>query len=389
MDTYTKKMETLAKSVDADNDDNYTEKLIEAVTYFRRFDEVMDDFIYEHEYIGDKSNVEEKTAFIREKFKAENIKPPRGIREWFSEHKTIERGSAFQLAFAFGLGVDETSELFKKICIGRCFDCHTVSEAAYYFCMNNGLSYADAEEVITKIPKDVKGKITSGEVLYTGNIIKALHQLKSKDELVDYLTRNVAEFGYNNAAATKYIQKLWREIAGDNGFAYRDGTLKPNSSVWNIYLHILGLDELKESDIAKLNIDRSLKPILKDNKLLHPLAAASFPDREGINRILNGEHLSYDRVRKLLILLLFYRFWERQYFEKNGGFVEAEDNKKRCIADINGYLLEVGYPELYCGNPYDWIFIWAIQSDDPLCEFQFFIGELFAVKSEDTIESKM
>lgn len=388
MDTYTKKMEDLTKNIDTDNDDNYTEKLIEAVTYFRRFDEVMDDFISEQGYIGDISNIEEKTTFIRDKFKAANIKPPRGIREWFSEHKTIERGSAFQLAFAFGLGVDETSELFKKICIGRCFDCHTVSEAVYYYCISNGLSYTDAEEVISKIPKDIKGKITSGEVLYTGNIIKELHQIKSKDELVDYLTRNAADFSYNNAAATKYIQKLWNEIACENGLAYRDGTLKPNSSVWDIYLHILGLYKLKKSDIAKLKNDRSLKPILNDNKLLHPLAAASFPDREGINRILNGEHLSYERVRKLLILLLFYRFWERLRTEGNGYYADTDD-KERCIADINGYLLEVGYPELYCGNPYDWIFIWAIQSDEPLCEFQFFINELFAVKSESTIESKM
>lgn len=388
MDTYTKKMESLAKSIDTDNDDDYTEKLIEAVTLFKCFDEVMDDFISEHGYVGDMSDIEEKTAFIRDKFKAANIKAPRGIREWFSEHKTIERENAFRLAFAFKLGVDETSELFKKICIGRCFDCHTVAEAVYYYCMSNDLSYTDAEEIITKIPKDIKGKITGGEVLYTGNIIKELHQIKSNDELVDYLTRNAAEFGYNNAAATRYTQKIWREIADENGLAYRDKMLKSNSSVWNIYLHILGLDELKESDISKLNIDRSLKPILKDNKLLHPLAAASFPDREGINRILNGEHLSYERVRKLLILLLFYRFWERQYTEESGYFAETDD-KKRCIADINGYLLEVGYPELYCGNPYDWIFIWAIQSDDPLCEFQFFISELFAVKSENTIESKM
>ena len=388
MDKYTKKMESLARSVDTDNDENYTEKLIEAVANFRRFDEVMDDFISEHGFTGDKANIEEKTAFIRDKFKAANIKPPRGIREWFSAHKTIERGSAFQLAFAFGLGVDETSKLFKKICIGRCFDCHTVSEAVYYYCMSNRLSYNAAGEIISKIPKDNKGKITSGEVLYTESIIKELKQIKSNDELVDYLTRNIAKFSYNNAAATKYIQKIWNEIAGERGLAYRDEMLKQNSSVWDIYLHILGLDELKKSDIKMLNIDRSLKPILNDNKLLHPLAAASFPDREGINRVLNGEHLSYERVRKLLILLLFYRFWELRYNEENGYFAKNED-KERCIADINGYLLEVGYPELYCGNPYDWIFIWAIQSDEPLCEFQFFINELFAVKSESAIESKM
>lgn len=384
MKSYTEMMETLAKEI-SDDDDDYTQSLQEAVSLFRNFDDVMDDFICEHGYTGKKSDIDEKTAFIQNKFKAAKIKAPRGIRGWSSEHKTIERDTAFRLAFAFGLGIDETCDLFKKICIGRCFDCHAVSEAVYYYCMLNGLSYADAEDIIAKVPKDVKGKITDGEVLYTGNIINDLHQIGSKDELVNYLTQNAEGFGYNNAAATKYIQTLWQEIAGENGLAYRNSDLKPNSSVWDIYLHILGLDDMEmKKNIAELNIDRSLKPILKDNKLLHPLAAASFPDREGINRILNGEHLSYERVRKLLILLLFYRFWEQRCAKE----MDYEE-KERCIADINGYLLDVGYPELYCGNPYDWIFYWSLQAYDPLQMFQFFIGELFAVKSESAIESKM
>ncbi len=388
MRSYTEMMETLADNIYADDDD-YTKRLQEAAAAFMRFDEVMDEFISEHGYTGDLTDIDEKTTFIRGKFKAANVKEPRGIRAWFSEHKTIERGSAFQLAFAFGLTVDETAELFKRICLGRCFDCHTVDEAVFYFCMRNGLTYADAIEIIEKVPKDTKGKMTADDedILYTGNIIKELHALNTKDELVDYLTRNAAQFGYNNAAATQYIRKLWHEIADTGGLAYNDKQLKANSSVWTVYLHILGLDDPRSDVISDLNIDRSLKPILKDNKLLHPLAADSFPDREGINRILNGEHVSYERVRKLQILLLFYRFWEKK-FSKRGNYNAQRGDNERCIADIHRYLLDVNYPELYPGNPYDWIFIQAIQGDSPLEEFRYFIGELFAVKSEDSIESK-
>lgn len=385
MGEYTEKMNVNAFNIDTEDDD-YTEALARAVETFRRFDEVMDDFIGEHGYIGDKSDIDAKIEFIRDKFKLANITPPRGIRGWFTGHKTIERQNGFLLAFAFGLDVDGTAELFKRICLGRCFDCHTVSEAVYYYCMRNGLSYADAETVIERVPKDVKGKM-SGEIMYTRNIIEEIHCIKSLDELANYLTRNIGQFGYNNAAATKYIQRLWSEIAGENGLAYRIGTLEPNSSVWSVYLHILGLDDRKKSELAELKTDRSLKPVLKDNKLLHPLAAESFPDREGINRALNGEHLSHERIRKLLILLLFYRFWERRAAECGSYHADYNDSD-RCVDDINSCLAEVGYPELYCGNPYDWIFINAIQGDNPLEDLHYFIGELFAEHSEK-IECRM
>lgn len=402
---HTEKMEDLAFEYDEfDNDDDYKKMLLKAIEAFRRFDEVIDDFILDRGYDGDIQDIDVKTAFIHDKFKKAGIKAPRGIREWFFEHKTVERKSAFQLAFAFGLTVDETAELFRRICLGRCFDCHTVTEAVYFYCMKNGLSYADAEEIIKSVPRDVKGKIPRGEVLYTKNIKKELERIKSCDELVDYLTRNNSGFDYNNAAATKYIQNIWSEIAGEGGLAYSDRQLKSNSSVWSIYLHILGFDndnvdlgdkDNKDEDIKKSinrnGPDRSLKPILKDNKLLHPLAAASFPDREGINRALNGEHLSYERIRKLLILLLFYRFWEQKLTKNGRCYTVTFEDKERCIADINRYLIEVDYPVLYCGDPYDWIFVWVTQAEDPLDAFRYFIGELYVESqmknSKDAVEN--
>lgn len=379
MGKYTETIKDNAVYIDPD-EDNYAKELARAVETFRRFDEAMDDFITEHGYTGDQSDADAKARFIKDKFKSANITPPRGIREWFTEHRTIERQNGFLLAFAFRLDIAGTRELFRRLCLGLCFDCHTVSEAVYYYCMRNGLSYENAEAVIKSVPKDVKGKI-SDEILYTRNIIEELHRINNLDELTDYLRQNIEQFGYNNATATKYIGRLWNEIAGENGLAYRTGVLKPNSSVWSVYLHILGLDDRKKSELRELKTDRSLKSVLKDNKLLHPLAAESFPDREGINRALNGEHLSHERIRKLLILLLFYRFWERRAAQK-GSYKADYNDDDRCKDDINGCLVEAGYPELYCGNPYDWIFINAMCGDYPLTDFHFFVGELFAANSE-------
>jgi len=36
----------------------------------------------------------------------------------------------------------------------------------------------------------------------------------------------------------------------------------------------------------------------------------------------------------------------------------------------------------HAGNPYDWIFMWALNDENPLWAFRFFIGEVFAAKEE-------
>lgn len=42
------------------------------------------------------------------------------------------------------------------------------------------------------------------------------------------------------------------------------------------------------SQAAPFYKNRSIKPILKGNPFLHPFAEESFPDRDGLTKILNG-----------------------------------------------------------------------------------------------------
>lgn len=91
--------------------------------------------------------------------------------------------------------------------------------------------------------------------------------------------------------------------------------------------------------------------MLKDNALLHPLAEDSFPNRDGLTKILNGVHVSYESVRKLLILLVFYRFWVNKALAK-GHYTAGYGDADRCLSLINDCLTEAGYPMLYPGTVY-------------------------------------
>ena len=92
--------------------------------------------------------------------------------------------------------------------------------------------------------------------------------------------------------------------------------------------------------------------------------------------------MSYERVRKWLVLLTFYTFWARKAVD--AGTYEAQpSDADRCISHMNQVLMDAGYPELYVGNPYDWIFFYATKSDEPLTTFRYIWNELLTTTLEE------
>ena len=370
------------KSFDIPYEDDYIEEMKSAVKLFRTFDKALDTFILEHGFKGDIDNVDEKVSYISDKMKSAGVPIPRNIRKWYTEHKRIERNSKtpFQICFAFGLSVEEVNDFLRRICLSRGLDPHSVEEVVYYFAFKNELGYSDAMGIIEQVEKVKPSRINVDEVIYTDLIADEIDEIETVEELISYLNENSCRFEYNNATACNIIKNIWKSITEEDGIACREkkilyaafdedkeekpddkkakknisaakdkGVKKSEESIWKVYLQILGLSGDYMKGICK---DRSLKSILKDGELLHPLAEESFPDREGLNKILIGEHVSYERVRKVLILLVFYRFWAVRAIEKKE-YKAGYGDTDRCIAAINDSMVEAGYPLLYAANPYD------------------------------------
>lgn len=397
MSEYTDYLEWQAETLSPE-EDGYEEKLLEIASYFRSFGEALTAFLVAHGFDGETARADQKVDFLRRQFRAAGIPAPNRMKEWFKTGKRIGRETAFQLCFAFDLSLDETNSFFREVCLERSFDCHSIPEAVYYFCIRNGKNYADARDILSRMPEDRKGNIAADqEILYTGTIIDFIDNARDAEELIGFVEDHLAQFGYNNATAVRHIRKRWEEISREDGLAYREGLLreaanisggerqeayttvdrKPDST-WRIYAQIMGLDRYQTTQYG-----RTLKHLLAGNDLLPPLAEASFPDRDGIEKITGGVHVSHERIRKTLILLEFYTYWAKASVQAGtilGTSSPAEAG--RCVAQINSYLLEAGYPELYPGNPYDWIFLWAIQDDRPLDAFRDYMLELFAYQSE-------
>ena len=59
---------------------------------------------------------------------------------------------AFLICFAFGLDGGETDEFFRRYYARAQLQLPSGQEAVYYFCLNNGLSYAEALDIQTHVP---------------------------------------------------------------------------------------------------------------------------------------------------------------------------------------------------------------------------------------------
>lgn len=391
------------------------EKLEEVMKGFRNFDKALDNFLIEHGYVGEKENIKDKIKYIQKKFDAASVDhiDPRVLENWFSignRPKTekpfalfrVEREKLFRFCFAFQLPVEESNDFFRRVCLQRGFDCHDMEEAVYYYAISNKFNYPEAKAIIAKLPKENKKKdkidLDCNDILYTNAIIVEISRLKNADELIQFFYCNYDRFKYNNVAAYEFIKKMWNKISEVQGLAdkekfnllsedwnLRKESQKPRSK-WDVYLQILGL--AKTSELIS-GVDRSVSAFLKDNKLLHPLAADSFPGRQELEAILIGKPKSYEVIRKTLVILSFYRFWVNKALEYKGEQCRAKrGDYEKYIETINHYLNDVGYPMLYVGNPFDWIFMYAASQKSPLDAFRDIIYNLYEVKAAE-LESKV
>lgn len=428
MDIYTEFLEDRARDIRPEDDIDYSRELMKVAAMFRDFGQSLDTFIVKHGFSGDCSDIDAKTAYIRTRFEQSGMQPPRNMKKWYTEHKRIKKETAIRICFAFSLSVEEAEDFLRRICLLRGFDCHNIEEVICFYAISNGLSYAETQQLIEKAPKVSWGKIDfDKEVLYTAAILAEVRRFKSGEELIGYLSANIRQFGYNNATAYRYIREMWNEISAEGGLAAMErkklydgfddtdwiiqqeqsrerieepadmperqrweaagsfgrqrkrGSEKVRSSLWEIYLQILGL---AGNRISRLDTDRSLKPILKDNELLHAWAEDSFPSRVGLEKIINGEHASEQLVHKTIILLVFYRFWVKSAL-KNHSYQAKGGDTARCTCEINKYLMDAGYPELYPGDPFDWVILHAVENEFPLLVFREFMRELFYIKETD------
>lgn len=307
------------------------------------------------------------------------------LKSWFRGGPRPKKGddsraSLFALAFALQLTPDETAELFHKVYLDRAFDYRNEKELVYYFCLHRKKSWTDANRLIEQLQS--KNASTDDYTVYTSQIHADMDALIDEEALLSYIASHGHNLEKKNVAARKNVSKLI-EKAKDTAesetklIELRRQAESVNKSKKLLYAEAGEIEHFRNTDAQSLNHlyevvtgqlvrgGKGTKTLFKNARLPREIKSR-FPEAVTLSK----KDPTYEELRKLIILLASYNFWY-QLREKNEN-ADIED----YIEEMNGYLDESGFPLMYYGNPYDWLFLYCTLADNPLETFRGILAEV-------------
>lgn len=383
---------------------------------FRTFNEGLSEIMIKKGYISDSTAPDEISQILYKKLTdIGSSLSLNTISSWIKgDHRPkVEAGyrkNIYEICYALNLTFNETIWFFHHVYYDRAFNCHTIDESVYYYCLKNNIAYKDSLDIIKEIENSPDITSSYEETSnYTLFIQKTIDKIESVDELITFLTLNKANFKSWNASAyqtlddlvkdllpsengKKEIEKIKRKIKATHSI-YGIIPKKNNQNEWGLimqeffydltdesYLDILDGKNIRSKNYLleqilgmKLITDKEKKRFI-DKASIPDIVKNNFPSRKTMSDVLSEDKItqskSYDSIRKLIILLEFYRYWcsikimDEEYDDFENPLSDA------FIDEINYTLYLCGYEEMYAGNPYDWIFMCSAQADDPLSYFR-------------------
>ena len=408
--------------INYEDSENYNDvlKFLNQAENFRTFNDGLTEFIKKHGYVeedglNEKTYIKKRTDFLYNKFKEQNISISKATLEnYFSGEtrpvtKKANRTNVFKLCFAMGLNLEETNDFFTKIYLDRTFNVKNVHELVYYFCIKNNKNYTYATDLIEKseeLLNNNSSKNTDSQV-YTSSIREETDFFTTEEELMRYIENNKDSFNRYNVTAVEQFNKLLNRIQGSKEDRDFINKLKKGKRYKNItsedeqHLKHCGLviqDAIKQNiifdtdtiseytankDVSSIDfmlfvIYNSPLPIgiektysFANNAHLLKLIKSNFPSKHIFSKIKKDPLFSFEALRKAIILLVFYEFCfdAEQYCESDGKYFDE------FIEQMDDILTSCGMGPLYIGNPYDWLFLFCIKSNQPLNTFRGIIDE--------------
>lgn len=373
--------------------DNHPEAALEYLNNpanFRSFSDGLTELILKYGYQGNAKNADEKTDFLIKKLASIYISITKStVRDWFLTKRRpalVPNGRLrmFQVCFALSATLEDVVWFFHHVYFDRCFNCHTIEEAVYYYCFSNRLTYPHAAKLLQTIQDYPAPNHSCVSHVFTQDIRSRLERCASDTELLDFFKEHKSIFAQWNKSARKYISCYVSLIRGkpeDKTVvkAFRAGTAIPESERKRCGLVIQEYLSAPRQSLHRsisgrniTSIDFMLEQMIGINSgiskeaMIPDIVKTNFPSKKTFSDILNKSETStsYDSIRKCLILLKFYHFWTS--FLLNPSLFAASDGFDIFVEETDALLISCGHEALYAGNPYDWLFLWAAATDRPL-----------------------
>lgn len=316
-----------------------------------------------------------------------------------------KREFVYQLCFALKMNALEAGEFFVKGYLERPYNFKNLKETAYFYCLNNGLHYADAMDLYQKA-KDIpfeKNKFAETDTASIGRIVSEFH---NEESFMDYIRENRWSFETGSVSAKKRISQLIelcmpyatkdyntfnfserqeaiarRDISVEND----DGKdknkkyeIKPVaqktisnaetllSVIYGYYARETRIENGKAVPIYKktLNKDSHFPKLIRERMVSNAMQLSALQKGSAPDAL----------IRSALILFSFYYFFSNA---RENGCTDTSELFGEFVDEVDAVLWECGHGQLYWRNPYDWMIGYCAKSSNPVEQLRILIDEFF------------
>ena len=291
----------------------------------------------------DLSNTDALIDEIKKRYKLRMGKPcPRTVIEWFrgTPPGVTNRRNNYELCYALEMNLQETAEFFQKCFLTIPFNYKDASDAVFFYCLLKNRDYT----VICSMLKTVD-ELTESTVIETETQMHARNILSISDD--DAFMQYIATHCYGDLQQYKTAKHKIAALVEEHQVG----------SLADLHAELVGF---KYQSIKKEKWVNTHK--------LPKRFTESLPMDGAFDKIIKGESVSYEVLRKALIIMLLYdSFGDIPATEDPD---EIDSRMHDFFEETNAELAQCGFAQLYPRHPFDWLIMFCANSSDPMESFR-------------------
>lgn len=272
---------------------------------------------------------------------------PRTVTEWIrgTIPGVTNIGNNYELCYALEMDHNETAEFFQKCFLMCPFSVKSRTDAIFLYCMYHKKPYSTAAKML----EDSKG-FASQEKAHTATsqILASIMHTDNDETFMRYLSEHCynkdQQFMLARSIIKNEIDIITKKIIQNSTEASADIS---NS---RIIEKLIGFRS--QFDNRRFNENKIPKRFTE-----------SIPNDVTLGLIINGKGVTYELLRKTLMLLRFYNFYS-----------DAASDDRNTIAgnlmdfydELDNTLINCGFAQIYVYHPFDCLLLYCANSDDPI-----------------------
>jgi hypothetical protein len=256
------------------------------------------------------------------------------------------------------MDTNTTAEFFLKNFLIIPFNYKDKVDAVYFYCMRHRKGI---ETIKTMLDEADKFESLNCDTTHTEEIGRTIRDINDDNEFMKYLKTHCYDEEYQFQTARGMIINFIEEnkkLAGVNS----------NS---DLLFEIYGYTSQSQYKDTHKGISKSNLPAL---------FTESFPKDVEISKIVNDKEVTYEVLRKALIIMEFYNYYrsrENKAVDGDKKNLMIMDYLREFYDEVNGSMAECGFVQLYLRHPFDSLILFCAKSEDPIFTFKDLIDKRY------------